>query len=305
MIKLLHGKKIIIFFSVTDILRFYFMRGETTIGYVVNETCKAIWKYLRKEYMPLPSENMWLEIARRYEELWNMPNCIGSIDGKHIRIQAPPKCGSAYYNYKSYNSIVLMAIVDADFMFTMISVGDYGRNSDGAVFTNSRIGGLLNENKLHIPPARSLPCDSGGPFPMFFVADEAFALRQELMKPYSQRTLNNERRIFNYRLSRARKSVECAFGILCSKFRVFYSPIACNVDKAENIVKAACVLHNFIRKHDGVLISSDTSLQLPQNLNPSQLCGRPTAAALQLRDRLCQYFVKPEVALPWQNTVCV
>ncbi|KAJ8931376.1 hypothetical protein NQ314_015721 [Rhamnusium bicolor] len=144
-------------------------------------------------------------------------------------------------------------------------IGDFGRNSDGAVFKNSQIGRLLDENKLNIPPATSLPRDDNGcPFPMFFVADEAFALRQEIMKPYPQRTLNNAKRIFNYRLSRARKSVECAFGMLCSKFRVFHTPIACNVDKAENIVKATCVLHNFIRKHDGVFVSADTSLQLPQ-----------------------------------------
>ena len=62
------------------------MKGETTIGKAIEETTSAIWKYLKGEYMPMPSENMWIQIAKRYEELWNMPNCIGSIDGKHICI---------------------------------------------------------------------------------------------------------------------------------------------------------------------------------------------------------------------------
>lgn len=281
------------------------MRGETTVGKVIEETTAAIWKCLKNQYMPLPSENMWLEIAQRYEELWNMPNCIGSLDGKHIRIKAPPKSGSAFFNYKSYHSIVLMAIADADSLFTAISVGDFGRNSDGAVFKNSELGKLLEANKLNIPSARNLPGDIGSSFPMFFVADEAFALKKEIMKPYPQRTLDNPKRIFNYRLSRARKSVECAFGMLWSKFRVFDKPIACNINKTDDIIKAACILHNFIRKHDGIYSTADSSLQVPANCKAVTIYGRPTSEAIRLRDILCQYFMKPEIALPWQNKVCI
>lgn len=281
------------------------MRGETTVGKVIEETTAAIWKSLKKQYMPLPSENMWIEIAQRYEELWNMPNCIGSIDGKHIRIKAPPKSGSAFFNYKSYHSIVLMAIADADSLFTAISVGDFGRNSDGAVFKNSEIGKLLETNKLNIPPARNLPGDTESSFPMFFVADEAFALKKEIMKPYPQRSLDNPKRIFNYRLSRARKSVECAFGMLWSKFRVFDKPIACSTNKTDDIIKSACILHNFIRKHDGIYSSADLSLQVSVNRKALTVCGRPSSEAIRLRDVLCEYFMKPEIALPWQNNVCV
>lgn len=49
-------------------------------------------------------------IADKFEEKWNMPHCIGSIDGKHCIFQAPSNAGSMFYNYKKSHSIVLLGI---------------------------------------------------------------------------------------------------------------------------------------------------------------------------------------------------
>lgn len=67
--------------------------------------------------MPIPNTEKWLEGAERFHAFWNLPNCTGSLDGKHICIKAPPNSGSAYINYKGYFSIVLLALVDADGLF--------------------------------------------------------------------------------------------------------------------------------------------------------------------------------------------
>ena len=65
------------------------------------------------------------------------------------------------------------------------------------------------------------------------------------MSPYPQSSLDNKKRIFNYRVSRARKSVEYAFGMLTQKFQVLLTMIRCrNPDTVNSIVKCACVLHN-------------------------------------------------------------
>ena len=92
----------------------------------------------------------------------------------------------------------------------------------------------IENNELHIPDN------------FVFIGDEAFPLKSYLMRPYPRRELNKNCKIYNYRLSRARRTVENAFGLLVSRFRVFEKPIATCVETAVKIVKAACVLHNWL-----------------------------------------------------------
>lgn len=91
-------------------------------------------------YFQVPNTRKeWENIANQYEEKWNFPNCIAAMDGKHIAIKCPIKSGSMYYNYKQFFSIVLFALVDADYRFIYVDVGCNGRISDGGVFANSSI----------------------------------------------------------------------------------------------------------------------------------------------------------------------
>ena len=65
-------------------------------------------------------------------------------------------------------------------------------------------------------------------------------------KPYSQTGLTTDRRICNYRLSRARCIVENAFGILSNRFWIFMAPIGLKPEKVEAIVLACCSLRNYL-----------------------------------------------------------
>jgi len=93
----------------------------------------------------------WVETVMEYEKTWNFPNCLGGIDGKHVMMQAPPNSGSIFFNYKNFFSIVLLATCDAQYRFTTIDVGAYGRQSDSGIFQNSKFGRALEEgNETHV-----------------------------------------------------------------------------------------------------------------------------------------------------------
>lgn len=79
----------------------------------------------------------WQSIAEGFYRRWNFPNCVGAIDGKHIRIRAPANSGTDYYNYKGYSSLVLLAVVDHDYKFIFADVGAHGRCSDAGVWRES------------------------------------------------------------------------------------------------------------------------------------------------------------------------
>ena len=80
-------------------LCFQFRISVSAISYIVKQVCKAIYEHLGPEYLKVPETNEeWLDVAARFEEKWNYPNCLGAIDGKHIVMQPPPNAGSHYYN---------------------------------------------------------------------------------------------------------------------------------------------------------------------------------------------------------------
>ena len=176
---------------------------------------------------------------------------MGAIDGKHIAIRSPPNSGSLYYNYKNHFSIVLMAAVDAGYRFIVVDVGNYGSNSDTGIFKHSHFGQKFLLNELGLPPRKALPgFPQAGLLPHCFVGDEAFPLSVDLLRPYprGQRgtKLAEDKLVFNYRLSRARRIVECAFGILVQCFRVFDRRMYLSDENATIVTKACTVLHNYL-----------------------------------------------------------
>ncbi|XP_077137483.1 uncharacterized protein LOC143802895 isoform X2 [Ranitomeya variabilis] len=284
------------------------------LSVLIPETCNAIFHSLRS-YMQFPNtEEEWKKIASDFEQLWQFPNCGGALDGKHVRITQPPNSGSYFYNYKGYFSIILMALVNANYEFINVDVGMNGRVSDGGVLEHTLFGERLNNCDLHLPPNS----ETRGNLNFVFIGDEAFPLHPNLIKPFPQKSLTEERRIFNYRLSRARRVVENAFGIMANRFRVFHTPINMKLESIDSVVLACCVLHNFLRRRDALAYSppgfmdsvglvngevqlgewhaDDPAIAGLQPLGP----GRNTHDAKTCRDNYCQYFNGPG-AVTWQH----
>lgn len=86
----------------------------------------------------------------------------------------------------------MLAIVDAKYRFVVVDVGSYGRNSDGGILSNSKLGEKLQSNQLEIPPNKCLPgttCNA----PHVFVGDEAFPLSQNIMRPFPSDQVSHDR----------------------------------------------------------------------------------------------------------------
>lgn len=231
-------------------LRFSFRRGKSTIAFIVYEVCSAIWDLFVDEYMPVPTEDHLKQVATDYFNRWRFPNCIGSVDGRHCRIKNFPGCGSTHFNYMKYFSIVLQGVADANKKFITIDVGARGKQHDATTFRHSKLYRLLEKNKFKVPENSKLP-NSNIIAPFVLIGDEAYPLKNYLMRPYPKRQLSPEKERYNTRLSTARKCIECTFGILRAKWRFLSKEIETNPEHARLMIKAACLLHNIIRDRDG------------------------------------------------------
>ncbi|KAJ8034381.1 Protein ALP1-like [Holothuria leucospilota] len=267
-------------------LSYLFRVSHNSITKIIPETCQALYAALKDQYFQCPrTPDEWKLVADEYWRRWNFPNCVGSLDGKHIMIQQPACSGAKFFNYKHHFSLILMALADANYKFLFVDIGAQGTTHSEAL-------------------------------PFCIVADDAFPLKYYLQKPYPHRNLTKEQRIYNYRLSRARRCIENAFGILSNRFRVFLKPIALTPDKVDAVVMASCALHNMLRTEapSSYILCGDVedhasheitqgTWRLAGSLPAARLSSRRSAtqSAKTLRDAFCRYFNSDEGSVPWQE----
>nr|CAI5842494.1 unnamed protein product [Callosobruchus analis] len=275
---------------------------ETTISRFVPEVCQAIANALKIKYLKFPKTvTDWQQIADDYWNLWQFPHCLGALDGKHIAFRAPISDGSFYYNYKGGHSIVLLGLVDARYRFIYVNIGVNGRHSDGGVFSRSNLAYAIQNNTAHFSPPATLP-GLQAEVPYVIIADEAFPLMKNLMKPYPGRELSPEAKIFNYRLSRARRMVESAFGILANRFRILLNPINLNAEKVESLTLTCVLLHNLLASENAAVYTdmgegSTTNLQVLGR----QCSNRSSTSARAVRDTFKNFFNSEAGMVAWQE----
>ncbi len=228
-------------------LMYSFRVAHNTISKFVPEVCQAIIDEYGDEVMAVPRTPAdWKRISDKFSSRWNFHHCLGAIDGKHVALRCPKNSGSDYWNYKHFHSIVLLALVDADYKFIWVSVGARGSSSDAGLFDNCDFKTALEDGTINFPQPDPLPGDDQ-PMPYFIIGDDAFPLRTWLMKPYSKRTMPDEERIFNYRVCRARRIVENGFGILANRYQFLLDTRKQTPERLTTMVMAACCLHNLMR----------------------------------------------------------
>lgn len=175
-------------------------------------------------------------------------------------------------------------------------------------FAQSTIRERFEEGSLGLPSRVS-------GWPLCMVGDAVFPLCTYLMGPYPGRNLTEKKKVFNYRLSRARRCVENAFGILVSRWRAFLATTTGQPELLEEVIKAAVCLHNFLMCDSAYCPSGYCDNVCGENVTEGSLretvtaCAigasnsRPSPSTMALRDEIAEYFMSNEGSLPWQLRV--
>lgn len=202
-----------------------------------------------------------------------------------------------------------------------MDIGAYGSEGDANIFANSDFGKALFNESLEFPENAVVGNEK---VPFFFIGDDAFPLSRRILKPYGGKTkLSDEEIIFNYRLSRARRCVENAFGILCSKWLCLKRTLFCKPDRAQKIAAACCLLHNYMLattntycpsyyadqlNEDGTLVEGEWRSRVSEisgssmfNSNLEAFRGRQSEVGKRVRDIIKNYVNSSEGAVEWQR----
>ena len=185
------------------------------------------------------------------------------------------------------------------------------------MFADSTLKQALTSNSLDLPSSSTISGISSK-IEYHIVGDDAFPLTMRIMKPYPHRNLVKEKRIYNYRLSRAHRVVENAFGILAHRWRDFLTKIKLSPDKVTNVILAACCLHNFMVEKNKAGYAAAADLENSDHsvsrgswrsdaaltiLQPTPSHNASRNAKLQ-RDLLANY-VNDCGSVPWQDNMVI
>ncbi|XP_063216294.1 uncharacterized protein LOC134527499 [Bacillus rossius redtenbacheri] len=178
-------------------IAFSFRLGRLTVSNIVRDVCREIWNVLQPIYMPPPTTQTWKEAAEGFSALWGFLNCVGSKDGKHIKLKYPNNSGSEYYCYKDFFFSRPSGSGGPFYKFIVVDIGSYGRHSDSVIFENSALYRQYIDGNTILPP-KPLP-GTNTPMPHVIVSDEGFALQTYLMRPYPKvGMINPKKKMFQF-----------------------------------------------------------------------------------------------------------
>ncbi|KAI4468075.1 hypothetical protein MML48_2g00019108 [Holotrichia oblita] len=168
----------------------------------------------------MPSENEFVAIQTNFYATASFPRVIGTIDCTHIKIQSPGGIDAEIFrNRKSYFSINVQAIANADMIFTDIVARWPGSVHDSTIFNNTAIK----------------------------TRDSGYPLRNYLLTPLANPVARAEQ-LYNESHIRTRNCIERVFGLWKRRFPVLAYGLRLKLDTILTVIIATAVLHNIARE---------------------------------------------------------
>ncbi|XP_034242102.1 protein ANTAGONIST OF LIKE HETEROCHROMATIN PROTEIN 1 [Thrips palmi] len=213
---------------------------KSTVHNCLYAFCYAVTEELGDTFIRFPDAEEAAHISRRFEEMSNIPQLIGAIDGSHIPITPPREGNSDFINRKTYHSLVLQGIVDDQYLFRDISCKMPGACHDADVLRDSTF--YKNHDKLMPKGTRNV---NGMDIPYMIMGDPAYPLMPWLLKNYTyDKNTTPVMDSFNVYMNKARVVVENAFGRLKARWRILGRRSDINYKFVPRVEAACCILHN-------------------------------------------------------------
>ncbi|KAL5717564.1 hypothetical protein ACHQM5_010547 [Ranunculus cassubicifolius] len=172
-------------------------------------------------------------------------NCVGAIDGTHIRVSVPERIRNKFRGRKTFPTQNVLAAISFDLQFTYVLAGWEGSAHDARVLEDS----LKIDNRLKVPEGKYYLVDAVNTNQKGFLAP--FRGTRYHLNEWDVRRPQNPNELFNHRHSSLRNTVERTFGVLKKRWKILddsepYFSYETQVD----LVLACCILHNHIQGID-------------------------------------------------------
>ena len=221
---------------------------------------------------------------------------LGAVDGTHFEVTPPADGMADFLCRKMYPSIVLQAVVDVKYLFRDVYCNTPGSAHDAAVFRRSPLSTIIYQRM----PRRDKLVD-GEVVPLHILGDPAYPMSTHIIKGYVGRHLTPEQESFNVYHSKARMSVEIAFGRLKARWRILRKRIDTNYTIVPKIITTCCILHNMLELRKEVVprhLLARLQNEPPEREQPQAVHNNEVEnGAAEIRDSITRFLANTQPLL--------
>ncbi|XP_059627698.1 uncharacterized protein LOC132270539 [Cornus florida] len=223
-------------------IQFFFRRSGKTTSRHFHSVLRSIIS-LEEKFLRQPDDlEVPPEILSNSGFYPYFKNCVGTIDGTHVRVRVPTEDAPRYRGRTNFPTTNVLAACSFDLRFTYVLPGWEGTVSDSRVIKSA----FERKDKLRISKGK------------YYLVDGGYMLRGVLITPYrgvryhlkefASRRPENPRELFNLRHASLRNAIERAFGVLKKRFPIIGSTIepTYSIETQTEIILACCILHNYL-----------------------------------------------------------
>ena len=216
---------------------------------VIRRVTSVISEKLGPKYIVLPKTKREVEEhSQNFYNRYGFPQCIGIVDGIHIKIKRPVDKPTDYVIRKGNFTLNCQGTVGYNCCFTDVLIKWPGSIHDTRMFGNSALNGMFRDGT--IPKCKRIIVEGEPAAPVFILGDPAYPLLPLLMKEFSKQGKNSSGRFFGQRLSSARMVIECTFGRLKARFSCLRREMDINLKELVAVIHSSFILHSTFVKLD-------------------------------------------------------